>query len=253
VPAEPRLAPSQVSPQAAPRHRDAGIGNRARGALAAAALIAGVTASATISAWLVGRGVVAAAGDRQAPWILGRAAGVTSYLLLVVLVAMGLVLSHPWRTRIKRPSAATRIRVHVSLAVFTLAFLVLHVVVLATDSYAGVGLRGALLPMGATYRPMPVTLGVVGAWSGLLAGFTAAFAGRVTARVWWPIHKVAAVSLVLVWAHGVLAGSDTHLLLSVYLVTGAAVAALALSRYAARTPGDRVEELVASRRPGAGR
>jgi hypothetical protein len=232
-----------------PGHRVSARGaSRARRGFAAAGLVSGITASAALSAWLIGRGVIAVAGNRQGPWILGRAAGVTSYLLLVGLVAFGLVLSHPWRTRLTRPSTATRIRVHVSLAVFTLAFLVLHVVVLATDSYAGVGLRGALLPMGATYRPMPVTLGVIGAYAGLLAGATAAFAGRVTARVWWPIHKVAAVSLVLVWVHGVLAGSDTVVLLVLYLVTGAVVAVLALSRYAARTPNDRVEELTRARR-----
>jgi hypothetical protein len=220
--------------------------------MATTALALAITASAGVSAWLVGQAVLSVSGNQQAPWILGRAAGVTSYLLLVALVALGLVLSHPWRTRIARPSSAARIRVHVSLAVFTLAFLVLHVVVLATDSYAGVGLRGALLPMGASFRPLPVTMGLIGAYAGLLAGLTAALAGRMTLRIWWPIHKVAAVSLVLVWAHGVLAGSDTHLLLGLYLVSGALVVLLALSRYAARTPGDRVEELTGADR-GIGR
>ncbi len=216
-------------------------------AATAVVLALGVAASAAVSAYLVGKAFDSVAGDRQEPWILGRAAGVTTYVLLVALVAMGLVLSHPWRNRVARPSTATRIRVHVSLAVFTLAFLVLHVLVLATDSYAGVGLRGALLPMGATYRPVPVTLGVIGAYAGLLAGLTAALAGRVTARVWWPLHKVAALSLVLVWVHAVLAGSDSAPLLALYLVSGGAVALLALSRYAARTPADRFEEMAASR------
>jgi hypothetical protein len=202
-----------------------------------------VTASAGASAWLVGRAFAGVSGNRNAPWILGRAAGITSYLLLVALVALGLVLSHPWRTRFARPSAATRIRVHIGLAVFTLAFTALHIVVLATDSYAGVGWRGAFVPMAATYRPLPVTMGVIGVYAGLLAGLTAALAGRVTARIWWPIHKVAAVSLVLVWVHGVLAGSDTRLIVLLYLSSGVLVAALALSRYAARTPADRVEEL----------
>lgn len=210
-------------------------------------LIVLVTVSAAVSAWLVGRSIVAVHGNKQAPWILGRAAGVTAYVLLVALVLLGLVLSHPWRTRFTRPSTATRIRLHVSLAVFTLAFLVLHIVVLATDSYAGVGFRGALLPMAATYRPMPVTLGVIGAYAGLLAGVTASLAGRVTARVWWPIHKVAAVSLVLVWVHGVLSGSDTHLILGLYVVTGVLVVAVALSRYISRTPADRVAELTRER------
>jgi hypothetical protein len=218
-----------------------------RSVLVGTALTVGVATSAAVSAWLVGQAVTAVAGNKQAPWILGRAAGVTSYLLLVALVVLGLALSHPWRTKVSRPGTATRIRVHISLAVFTFAFVVLHVVVLATDSYAGVGWRGALVPMGAVYRPVPVTLGLVGAYAGLLAGLTAALAGRVSARVWWPLHKVAALSLVLVWVHGVLSGSDSRLLTAVYVASGAGVALLAVSRYAARTPADRLSELTSQR------
>jgi hypothetical protein len=213
----------------------------------------GVAASAAVSAWLVGVGVQRVAGDRNAPWILGRAAGVTSYLLLVLLVSFGLLLSHPWRTRWRRPSTATRIRVHVSLAAFTLAFVVLHVVVLATDSYAGVGWRGTFVPMASTYRPLPVTLGVIGLYAGLLAGVTASLAGRLPLRLWWPVHKVAALSLVLVWVHGVQAGSDSPLLSWVYIGTGLGVALLALSRYAARTPADRLAEIAPAMAPAAAR
>ena len=224
-------------------------GRSAGGAAARGFVLAvGIAVSAGLSAWLIGRAVVAVSGDKNGPWILGRAAGVTSYVLLMLLVGLGLVLSHPWRTRFSRPSAATRIRLHVSLAVFTLAFVVLHIVVLAADSYAGVGVKGALVPMAATYRPLPVTLGVLGVYAGLLAGGTAALAGRIASRVWWPIHKVAAISFVLVWVHGLLAGSDTRPLMALYVVTGGAIVVLAMSRYVARTPGDMVHELTGSRR-----
>ena len=136
-------------------------------------------------------------------------------------------------------------RLHVALAVFTLVFTLLHVVVLATDRYAGVGLVGALLPLGSSYRPVAVTLGVLGLYAGLAAGLTAALAGRLAGRVWWPIHKVAAVSLVTVWSHGMLAGSDTPALTAMYAATGVAVGALAISRYTARTGRDRLAELTA--------
>jgi hypothetical protein len=135
------------------------------------------------------------------------------------------------------------VRLHVVLAVLVLVLTTLHVIVLATDRFAGVGWWGALLPMRASYRPVPVTLGLIGAWTGLLAGITAALAGHLPARTWWPIHKVAAASLVLVWLHGVLAGGDTHALRWIYLSTGLLVGAVAVSRYAARTPADRVREL----------
>ena len=211
-----------------------------------AGLVLGTTLSAVLTSFLIGTAVSSIASDRMAPWILGRAAGISSYLLLVALVMLGLLLSHPRRAQWNRPSSATRIRIHVSLSVFTLVFVVLHIVVLATDKYAGVGWWGSFVPMGSSYRPVAVTLGVIGLYAGLAAGLTAAFAGRVSQRVWWPLHKVAIISLLLVWFHGVLAGIDTPALLGMYIVTGVAVLLLAISRYVTKTTNDGVEELAAA-------
>ncbi len=130
-----------------------------------------------------------------------------------------------------------------ALAVFTLVFTVLHVVVLATDSYAGVGFFGSLVPMGSTYRPVPVTLGVIGLYAGLLAGLTASLAGRFIGRIWWPIHKISAISLVLVWGHGFLAGSDSPVMAIFYVGTAALVLGVGISRYVAQTPSDLVDDL----------
>jgi hypothetical protein len=182
-------------------------------------------------------------GTSKMTWLLGRASGLTSYVLLLALVTTGLVLSHPWSRRMRRPTPAARLGLHITLATFTFAFTVLHVVVLATDPWARVGWRGALLPLASSYRPVPVTLGVLALWAGLITGLTARLAGTVAARVWWPVHKVAVGVLLLVWAHAVLAGTDAPILRWFYLLTGAAVLGLAVTRYSARTPADRVAEL----------
>jgi hypothetical protein len=201
----------------------------------------GCAVSAAVTGWLGGSVARAVSGDQHAPWILGRAAGLASYVLLALLVGTGLVLSHPARARIRRPSSALRIRAHVGLAVFTLVLTVLHVVVLATDSYAGVGWRGTFVPLGSSYRPVPVTLGVLGLYAGLLAGVTAALSGhRLVSRVWWPVHKVAVAAFLLVWAHGLLAGSDGPALLWLYLATGGGLLALAGWRYVAVGPHEEV-------------
>ncbi len=97
--------------------------------------------------------------------------------------------------------------------------------------------------MASTYRPVPVTLGVLALWAGVITGVTARFAGSFAARHWWPIHKVAAALLLLVWAHSVFAGSDVTALTLFYIVTGLFVVALAVTRYAARTPADHVASL----------
>jgi len=205
--------------------------------------------AAGASSWLVARGVLALSHEPMGPWLIARSGGLTSYLLLVALVCTGLVLAHPWRTRISRPTTATRLRIHAALASATLVFTVLHVVALAVDGHAGVGWRGALIPLVSDYRPVPVTLGVIGVYAGLVAGLTASMAGRLAARIWWPVHKAAAISLVLVWGHSVLAGSDTPELLAVYLGTGGLVLALAVSRYTARTTADRVAQMSRTAQP----
>ncbi len=206
------------------------------GALPSGGGLGVITVSSALTAVIVGATVQSVAGDRHAQWVLGRASGICTYLLLLALVVMGLVLAHPGRARWRRPSTVTRIRTHVALAAFTLAFLLLHIVVLATDKYAKVGWWGALMPMASQYRPVPVTLGVISLYAGLLAGVTSAFAGRWASRIWWPVHKVAAVSLALAWAHGVLAGTDSAALMTMYLGTGLAVVGLAIWRYLARAP-----------------
>lgn len=217
-----------------------------RGGVARTATVLMVLAGAVsggLAGWLV---LDALRGRSGVSWVLGRASGLSSYVLLLALVTTGLLLSHPWSRHLRRPTAATRLGLHVTLATFTLVFTVLHVVVLATDPWAQVGWRGAVLPMASTYRPVPVTLGVVALWAGLVTGITARLAGSIAARVWWPVHKVAALVLVLVWAHSVLAGTDTPLLRGFYVATGVAVVSLAVTRYGARTPSDRVAELTRS-------
>jgi cytochrome b561 len=191
----------------------------------------GATVGVTVG-WVVNR----VSGDRMAPWILGRASGACAYLMLFGLVLFGLSLSHPLRAQRGR-FATTRMRAHVVLALLTFGFIVLHVVALATDAYAGVGWWGAAMPWGAQYRPLPVTLGVLGVWLGLLAGGSAALAGRLPRRIWWPVHKVAALTFVLVWLHGVFAGSDTKVLLGMYVGTGLLVLGAVVDRYVRRRPG----------------
>ena len=191
--------------------------------------------SGVVTGALVGAAWVQVRGDRMAPWIVGRATGVTAYLLLVALVLLGLSLSHPKRA-LRGRSATRRMRAHVTLSLLALAMIVLHVVVLATDRYAGVGWLGSVLPLHATYRPVAVTFGVLGAWIGLLAGLSAGIAGHLPLRLWFPLHRVAAVSFVLVLLHGLYAGSDAGALFGLYVVTGLLVAGFAAHRYLSRRP-----------------
>ena len=173
---------------------------------------------------------------RMLPWVLGRGLGVAAYLSLVSLTLMGLWLRHPWRLRWRRPLPEAQLRVHAALAALTLVLLAGHIVALVLDSYAGVGLVGAAVPAASTYRPFAVALGTVSVYLGLLVGLSAALAGRIARRAWLPLHRLASGVFALTWLHALLAGSDTPRLGWLYLVTGAAVVGLALTRRLAPSP-----------------
>ncbi len=214
----------------------------------AAWTIAGLT-SVLLTIWLGAKTADTVSQSSMPAWTLARASGFASYLLMLVLVLMGLVLSHPRLSRVRRPRRLTQLRIHVALAVFTLAFTAIHIVVLATDPWAHVGWRGAFVPQASEYRPVAVTMGVVAMWATIITVVTAALAGRVFGRIWWAVHKVAATIFVLVWLHGLYAGSDSPTTLWFYLVTGATALVLALSRYSSKTPADVHAEIATAQTP----
>jgi hypothetical protein len=189
-----------------------------------------VVAIAVLGGWAAGWVGVHVAHDEHPKWLLARVSGIAGLVLLTALVVLGLLLAHPRGTALRSLPRATVLRLHVGLASFTTVFVVLHVVVLALDEYAGVGWAGALLPLGAEYRPLPVTLGWLGLYAGLAAGLSARFAGRL-GRLWWPLHRTTLVTYAAVWAHGVLAGTDAAALTAWYVGSALLVVATAISRY----------------------
>lgn len=169
--------------------------------------------------------------SRYFPWLTGRALGIAAYLALTALVVLGVWIRHPWRLRHPVVHSETRLRVHATLATATIALIAGHLVSLASDKYAGVGWIGALVPFRAVYRPTAVSLGVIAMLFMVLLFVTARSAGRVGARHWLSYHRLAGVNFVLVWFHGVLAGTDTAALRLLYVGTGGIVVFLTLTRY----------------------
>lgn len=205
--------------------------------------------SAGVTGALFGYAWMTATGADMSLWVVARASGLVSYLLLTAVTVAGLLLASPPRAAARFIGVAHRLRVHILLALFALAFVVLHIVVLAIDPWAEVGWWGALVPFGSAYRPLPVTLGLLALWSGLISGVTAGMAGRGLGRAWLPLHRLAAAGWVLAWLHAVLAGSDTGAWLWMYGATGALVLALVVRRVMSRSPREDVDSLREERMP----
>jgi DMSO/TMAO reductase YedYZ heme-binding membrane subunit len=191
-------------------------------------------AALTIIVILYATDQVAPAGSaREAQlriWLAARATGMTALLLLTAQVVLGLILSHPTNQSTWKLSKRL-FPWHENLFAFTLSFLLIHVLFLVLDPYAGVGIGGALVPGLSSYRTVPVAVGVVALYALLLTSLTARYPRRLPTGWWLKIHRFSIFVLVAAWLHGVLAGTDSQSFLPVYVAIGAVVVAAAAYRY----------------------
>ena len=203
-----------------------------RGALMLGAVIALVLVYATDQ-------IVPATSERQAElriWLAARATGIAAFLLLTFQVALGLVLSHP--TNKSTWKLSKRIFPwHEHLWVFVIAFLLVHVVSIVLDPYAGVGIGGAFIPGLSSYRSSPVALGTMALYAFLLTAITARYTKLLPAGMWLSIHRLALIVWGLSWLHGILAGTDSDPLRPMYVAGGLAVVAAGAYRYWASRQG----------------
>lgn len=177
----------------------------------------------------LGQGVRPVASSRFFPWIVARSSGIAAFVAITVMVLVGLLFRRPVRTGgpVQRE---TLLRVHVSLGPALLALVATHIGALLADRYAGVTWRAVVIPFAATYRPGPVTYGLTALYLLAIVFASAGLAGRRLVRARWArVHWLAYPAFALVWAHGVLAGSDTATLRWMYIVAGLAVAAASVA------------------------
>ena len=163
-------------------------------------------------------------------WLAARATGLTALLLLTCQVILGLILSHPTNQSTWKLSKRL-FPWHENLFVFIVSFLVVHIVFLVLDPYAGVGIGGALIPGLSSYRSVPVAVGVVALYALVVTGLTARYPKRLPTGWWLKLHRFSIVVFVAAWLHGMLSGTDSQSFLPAYVAMGGAVLAAAAYRY----------------------
>jgi methionine sulfoxide reductase heme-binding subunit len=162
-------------------------------------------------------------------WLAARATGLVALVLIAVLVVLGILVSHPEQTQWRLVKVI--FPWHESLWVFVLAFLLVHIVSIVLDPYAGVGIRGALVPGLSAYRTAPVAVGVLSLYALLITVLTARYTRLLPAGWWLKLHRLAGLVLAGAWVHGVLSGTDTIAVALVYWIIVLAVVAAAAHRY----------------------
>jgi DMSO/TMAO reductase YedYZ heme-binding membrane subunit len=163
-------------------------------------------------------------------WLGSRAAGFMALLLLTFQVMVGLVLSHPTNKSTWRLSKLL-FPWHDHAWVFTIAFGVAHVVSIAVDQFAKVGVVGTLVPGLSEFRTVPVALGTLSMYALLITGLTARMTRLLPAGWWLKLHRLSLGVLALAWMHGMLSGTDTFDGIAIYGSTFVGVAVAAAYRY----------------------
>jgi methionine sulfoxide reductase heme-binding subunit len=143
-------------------------------------------------------------------WIIARSVGFAALLLLTASVCVGAAVSGGGRRDARRLIGQY---VHRCLAAMGLLALAIHIGAILADSFAHVGVLGALVPLQSAYRPLAVGLGTTAVYCTLLVAVTGWARGRLAhsvsgARSWRAVHLLAYAGWAAAMVHGLSAGSD---------------------------------------------
>jgi len=168
-------------------------------------------------------------------WFATRGAGTISLLLLTAVTVLGITGAVGWRTPLwPRFVTAT---LHRNLSLLAVALLVVHIATAVVDPFAHLGWRDAVVPVGGSYRPVWLGLGVLAVELLLAVAITSMLRAQLGHRAWRLVHWLSYLCWPLALVHGLGTGSDAREPWSVML--DAACAGAVLSAVLWRVAGAR--------------
>lgn len=166
-------------------------------------------------------------------WLLSRSTGIVSLFALSFSCVFGVLLaSRPLRGSL-RPAWVLALHRHAALLFF--AFLVLHLLGLALNSFLRFSLLDLFVPLQSRYRAVPVTFGIIAFYLTLAVQVSSRFLlKKISRSTWKSIHLSSYAAFVLVLAHSFLAGTDasSRVLVAVVFLASGCLAMLAALRVA---------------------
>lgn len=145
-------------------------------------------------------------------WMTARGAGLSALVLLTASTVLGTLMTNRWKPSTKVVAQ----HVHRVVSLVGLGVLALHITTILMDTWAHVGVTGALIPFTSTFRATAVGLGTIGMYLMLFAAAIGVARGRFTgspraARVWRALHFTGYASWFAALLHGFAAGTDSHI------------------------------------------
>ena len=170
-----------------------------------------------------------AMNSTQIWWYVTRASGLTGYFLLWLSMVWGFAIP----TGLIKPVLENIFTYdfHEHLSLLGIGFVLVHVIVLLFDKYLPFSIIQLLIPFTDTYRPFWVGLGIISFYLLLLVTFTFYVRQRIGAKAFRAIHVFSLVSYLGTTLHGLFAGTDSALPITMLIYAGTFLVVVFLTIY----------------------
>jgi predicted ferric reductase len=160
-------------------------------------------------------------------WYVTRASGIVAYLLLWLSMVLGLGITSKFFDRLL--DRLFTYDFHQFISLLSIAFVVLHIVVLLIDRYLPYTIWQILIPFISPYRPFWVGVGVIGFYLTLLVTVTFYLRKKIGMRAFRIIHVLSLVGYLGATLHGIYSGTDSSLPSVQFLYEGTALVVIFLT------------------------
>lgn len=162
-------------------------------------------------------------------WYVTRASGLTGYFLIWLSMVWGFAIP----SKILQPALEGTFAYdfHEHLSLMGLGFIVLHVVVLMFDHYLPFNIIQILIPFVDTYRPLWVGLGIISFYILLLVTFTFYLRQQIGVKAFRSIHLFSLLGYLGTTLHGLFAGTDSALPITMVLYAGTFLVVIFMTVY----------------------
>lgn len=158
----------------------------------------------------------------QLPWFVSRASGLALLAAFTCVQVLGVAARLGSAPR-RWPRFVVG-EMHRTLALFCLAFLILHVVTAIADPYVTIGWAATVLPFTSPYRTLALGLGTLATDIGAAVLVTSLVRHRLGYRVWRAVHWLAFLAWPAAFWHSLTAGNDMRIGWVACVVWGCAIA-----------------------------
>jgi len=162
-------------------------------------------------------------------WYVTRAAGLTGYFLIWLSMVWGFAIS----TRLVHPLVEGTFvyDFHEHLSLLGLGFILVHIVVLLFDKFLPFSIAQLLIPFVDSYRPLWVGIGIISLYVLVLVTVTFYLRGHISVQTFRSIHVLSIFGYLGATLHGLFAGTDSSLPITMILYAGTFLSVVFLTVY----------------------